>query len=105
MVAAVTRTAFVQETQGEAIKQWFESPANLGTRFLEVQDLMFRAEQDVPALMAFPNQLWPQIASTNPIERLNREIKRRSRVVDIFPNDASGIRPVGALMGEQTDEW
>jgi len=48
---------------------------------------------------------WPQIASTNPIERLNREIKRRSQVVGIFPNDASVLRLVGALMGEQTDEW
>jgi len=55
--------------------------------------------------MAFPKEHWPQIASTNPIERLNREIKRRSQVVGIFPNDASVLRLVGALMGEQTDEW
>ena len=105
MVAAVIRTAFVQETQPEAIKQWRESADNLGTRFPKVQDLMDRAEDDVLAFMAFPKEHWPQIASTNPIERLNREIKRRSQVVGIFPNNASVIRLVGALMGEQTDEW
>ena len=105
MVAAVIRTAFVQETQTEATKQWRESAANLGTRFPKVQDLMDRAEHDVQAFMGFPMEHWPQIASTNPIERLNCEIKRRFQVVGIFPNDASVIRLVGALMGEQTDEW
>lgn len=105
MVAAVIRTAFVQETQAEAIKQWRESADNVGTRFPKVQDLMERAEDDVLEFMSFPQEHWPQIASTNPIERLNREIKRRSRVVGIFPNDASVLRLVGALMGEQTDEW
>jgi len=55
--------------------------------------------------MAFPKQHWPQISSTNPLERLNKEIKRRADVVGIFPNDESIIRLVGALMLEQTDEW
>jgi len=105
MVAAVIRTAFVQENQTEALRQWRESAAQLGTRFPKVQDLMERAENDVLAFMAFPKEHWPQIASTNPIERLNREIKRRSQVVGIFPNDASVLRLVGALMAEQTDEW
>ncbi len=61
---------------------------NLRTRFPKVQDLMERAEVDVLAFIALPKEHWPQIASTNPIERLNREIKRRSQVVGIFPNDA-----------------
>jgi transposase-like protein len=76
-----------------------------GVRFPRVQDLMEQAEVDVLSCMSFPKEHWPQIASTNPIERLNREIKRRSQVVGIFPNDASVLRLVGALMGEQTDEW
>jgi transposase-like protein len=55
--------------------------------------------------MDFPREHWPQIASTNPLERLNREIKRRSDVVGIFPNDAAVIRLTGALMLEASDEW
>ncbi|MFO0346189.1 MAG: transposase, partial [Labrys sp. (in: a-proteobacteria)] len=63
------------------------------------------ARDDVLAYMTFPREHWPQIASTNPLERLNGEIKRRADVVGIFPNDRSVIRLVGALMLEQSDEW
>jgi transposase-like protein len=63
------------------------------------------AREDVLAYMAFPREHWPQIASTNPLERLNGEIKRRADVVGIFPNDRAIIRLVGALMLEQNDEW
>jgi hypothetical protein len=66
---------------------------------------MDRSEYDGLACTAFPKQHWPQISSTNPLERLNRQIKRRADVVGIFPNDDSIIRHVGALMLEQTDEW
>ena len=55
--------------------------------------------------MAFPKEHWPQLASTNSLERLNKEIKRRSRVVGIFPNDAAIVRLIGTLLAEQTDEW
>ncbi len=55
--------------------------------------------------MAFPREHWTQIASTNPLERLNGEIKRRSDVVGIFPNEPAIVRLVGALMLEQNDEW
>ena len=55
--------------------------------------------------MAFPREHWPQISSTNPLERLNKEVKRRAHVVGIFPNDPAVIRLVGALMLEQNDEW
>ena len=66
---------------------------------------MDRAEEDVLAHMAFPKEHWPQIASTNPLERLNAEIKRRTNVVGIFPNDKAIRRLVGALLLEQNDEW
>ena len=55
--------------------------------------------------MHFPKEHWPQLASTNTLERLNKELKRRSRVIGIFPNDAAIVRLLGTLMAEQTDEW
>jgi putative transposase len=67
--------------------------------------MMEDAKPDVLAYMTFPKDHWPQIHSTNPIERLNREIKRRSNVVSIFPNDAAIIRLVGAITLEHNDEW
>jgi hypothetical protein len=63
------------------------------------------AENDVLAFMTFPRAHWTQIYSTNPLERLNAEIKRRSNVVCIFPNEASIVRLAGAMMLEQNDEW
>ena len=105
MVAAVIRTAFVQENQAQASAQWRETADKLRDRFPRLAALMDEAEADVLAFMAFPKEHWPQLASTNPLERLNKEIKRRSRVIGIFPNDAAIIRLVGALLEEQTDEW
>jgi len=66
---------------------------------------MRRAEDDVLAYKTFPKEHWPKIHSTNPLERLNKEIKRRTNVVGIFPNEAAITRLVGALMLEQNDEW
>lgn len=62
------------------------------------------AREDVPAYTAFPKEHWPQIAGTNPIERLNGEIKRRPQVVRIFPNERAIVRLVGALMLEQKND-
>ncbi len=66
---------------------------------------MEQAREDVLAFRAFPPEHWRKIWSTNPLERLNKEIKRRTRVVGIFPNDAAIIRLVGALLLEQQEEW
>ncbi len=67
--------------------------------------LLEDAEEDLTAFYTFPREHWTKLRSTNPLERVNKEIARRSDVVGIFPNDASAIRLVGALLIEQNDEW
>ncbi len=71
----------------------------------KVAELLEEAEEDLLAFYRFPQAHWPKLRSTNPLERVNREIGRRSDVVGIFPNDASAIRLAGALLIEQNDEW
>lgn len=104
-VTALVKTVFVQETQDAAREQWRTVFDSLRDRFPAVADLMDASEEDVLAYMAFPKEHWTQIHSTNSLERLNKEIKRRTNVVGIFPNDAAIIRLVGALLLEQNDEW
>ena len=84
---------------------WRQVADTLRERFPKLAELMDGAREDVLAYMTFPREHWPQIASTNPLERLNGEIKRRADVVGIFPNDRAAVRLVGALMLEQNDEW
>lgn len=71
----------------------------------EIGAMMETAEQDVLAFMSFPRAHRTQIHSTNPLERLSAEVKRRTNVVGIFPNEGAIIRLVGAMMMEQNDEW
>ncbi|MFY7851539.1 MAG: IS256 family transposase [Brevundimonas sp.] len=99
------KTIFAQDTAEAAQAQWRQVADAQRERFPRLAELMDGARDDVLAYMTFPREHWPQIASTNPLERLNGEIKRRADVVGIFPNDRSVIRLVGALMLEQSDEW
>ena len=105
MVAAAIRTAFTQETEKAAHAEWNDVAKRLRPRFPKLADLMDDAEDDVLAHMGFPKEHWAQIHSTNPLERLNGEIKRRTDVVAIFPNEAAIVRLIGALLLEQNDEW
>ncbi|RFD19206.1 IS256 family transposase [Komagataeibacter melaceti] len=104
-ITALLRTIFTQETAEDASRQWRHVTDKLREGFPKLAEFMERAEADVLAYMDFPREHWTQISSTNPIERVNREIKRRCDVIGIFPNDAAIIRLVGALMLEQNDEW
>lgn len=105
MVASFIRTAFAECTLADTRAKWQEVAAGLEKHSPAVTTLMHEAMEDVLAHRAHPEALWPQLASTNGLERLNREIKRRSDVVQIFPNDDSVIRLVGAILMEQHDEW
>ena len=105
IVSAWIGTAFAQDDAEAARKQWRQVADQARPRISRLAALMDDAEADVLAYMGFPPQHRTKIHSTNPLERLNGEIKRRSEVVGIFPNEAAVIRLVGALLLEQNDEW
>ena len=105
MVLALINTVFAQDTHEAAIEQWRAVADQLRTKFPKLAALMDDAESDVLAFMTFPKAHRVQIHSTNPLERLNAEIKRRTDGVGIFPNEAAITRLVGALLLEQNDEW
>jgi putative transposase len=105
VVSAFIATAFAQETPEAASTQWRSVADQIRPKVPKLANLMDKAESDVLAYMTFPKQHWAKLHSTNPIERLNGEIKRRTEVVGIFPNDEAIIRLVGALLLEQNDEW
>ena len=105
MVLAAINTAFAQETFEAASQQWRVVADQLRAKLPKLGELMDTAETEVLAFMSFPKAHRTQIHSTNPLERLNAEIKRRTNVVGIFPNEAAVVRLVGALLLEQNDEW
>ena len=105
MVAAAVRTVFAQPDAGHVRSQLAEVTAMLRPQFPDVAVMLTDAAEDVLAFTSFPQAHWRKIWSTNPLERLNGEIKRRTNVVGIFPNDASVARLVTAVVVEAHDEW
>jgi len=105
MVAAAIRQAFNQPDRQTAGETWQHVADQLRKRWPKLATLMDETEEDVLAYMAFPRQHRTKLHSTNPIERLNKEVKRRADVVGIFPNEDSIIRLIGAVLFEQNDEW
>jgi putative transposase len=105
MVAAAIRQAFLQPDAEAAHQTWRHVADQLRARWPKLAALMDDSEHDVLAYMAFPTQHRAKLHSTNPLERLNKEVKRRAHVVGIFPNEASITRLIGAVLLEQNDEW
>src|SRR5579859_1655881 len=105
VVAAFIGTAFVQDDAEAASKQWRAVADQLRPKVPKLAAFMDEAEPDVLAFMTFPKDHRPKIHSINPLERLNGEIKRRTDVVGIFPNEEAITRLIGALLLEQNDEW
>lgn len=104
-VAAFVRTVFTQPDHAAAMAQLHQVSAVLGRQFPDVCALLEEAAEDVLAYMHFPAEHRRRLHSTNPLERLHKEVKRRSNVVGIFPNRLSLLRLVGMLLLEQDDEW
>ncbi len=105
MVAALVRTIFAQPDAASARSQLAKVAESLRVRFPRAAALLEEAEQDVLAYMAFPQEHRRQLHSTNTLERLNKEIKRRTDVVGIFPNQTSLLRLVSAVLEEAQEEW
>jgi putative transposase len=105
VVSAFIGTAFAQETAEAASTQWRAVADQIRPKVPKLATIMDEAEHDVLAYMSFPKEHRTKLHSTNPIERLNGEIKRRTDVVGIFPNEQAISRLVGALLLEQNDEW
>jgi putative transposase len=105
LVSAALREVFNAHDRDEARRRVGEVIERLTPIAPKVAQLLEDAEEDLIAFYAFPAAHWTKLRSTNPLERVNREIGRRSDVVGIFPNDASAIRLAGALLIEQNDEW
>jgi len=105
VVSAFIATAFAQEDAAAGQAQWRKVADQLRPKLPKLAGFMDAAETDVLAYIGFPKDHWSKLHSTNPLERLNGEIKRRTEVVGIFPNEAAILRLVGALLLEQNDEW
>jgi putative transposase len=105
MVAAAIRTIFAQPTGAEVTEQLDKVAAMLQPKFPQVATMLADAREDLTAFTAFPVAHWRKLWSTNPLERLNKEVKRRTNVVGIFPDDTAVLRLVGAVLIEAHDEW
>ena len=104
-VAVAFRSIFSLGTAKEVKARYDEVTDMLTERFPKAAESMRDARTDILAFTAFPRSHWRKIWSNNPLERLNKEIKRRSNVVGIFPNDTAAVRLIGAVLADQHDEW
>mgnify|MGYP000185294189 CR=1 FL=1 len=105
MVSAAFRSIFALSTPEEVHARYDEITVMLAERFPKAADSMNNARTDVLAFTPFPKRHWRKIWSNNPLERLNKEVKRRSNVVGIFPNNTAALRLIGAVLADQHDEW
>lgn len=105
MVAATIRTIFAQSGHSSVRAQVDTVADMLGGQFPKVKKMLLEAKDDLTAFAVFPERHWKKIQSTNPLERVNREIKRRTDVVQVFPNDDALLRLVSAVLFEMHDEW
>jgi len=105
VVSAFIATAFAQDDADAARSQWRQVADQLKPKLPKLSTLMHDAEADVLAYMTFPREHRTKLHSTNPLERINGEIKRRTEVVGIFPNEDAIVRLVGAILMETNDEW
>ncbi len=105
IMAAALRNAFDQDTQQASREQWRKLIDAIRPGHKKLAELMERAEEEVLAYKGFPKKHWRHIHSTNPLERLNKEIRRRTNVIGIFPNEIAITRLVGAMLLEKNDEW
>ena len=105
LVATTIRTVFAQPEPDQARAQWRRVADGFRPRFPRLAELLEDAEPDVLAYLGFPRDHWRQLWSNNPLERLNKEVKRRTDVVGIFPTETAVLRLVGAVLAEQHDEW
>ena len=105
MVAAMIRTIFAQPDASHVERQLKEVAATMKRQFSVVTEMLLDAAEDITGFRHFPTNHWQKIWSTNSLERLNAEIKRRTNVVGIFPNDAAALRLITAVVVEQHDEW
>ena len=106
MIATMVRSIFEQADREATWSQLGDVVDRLTQAgFADTASVLLDASDDILAFAAFPVEHWPKIRSNNPQERLNKEIRRRTDVVGIFPNRASVIRLIAALLAEQTDEW
>ena len=104
-VNALVSTIFAQTTPETVTAQYHQVTASLRSSFPEIADMLEAAEPDLTAFASLPREHWQKVWSNNPIERLNREIKRRADVVQIFPDRDSVTRLIGAVLQEQHEEW
>jgi putative transposase len=105
MVAAAFRTVFAYSSSDEMAQHYDQVAGTFAEHFAKASALMAGAKEEILAFSSFPREQWRQIWSTNPLERLNKELKRRCRVVGIFPNEESVVRLAGSVLLDIHDEW